>query len=317
MVRKHLKMKLIAFLAVVSVKLGLSLPPFPVSDDVWQESLKDVDGMLSKVPDEYKKFCERVLRGESEQTFSQAWQDWFLWRNFFAGQTTGLYLDIGTNDAVVISNTIFFDKCVGWQGVCFEMNKQYHPHIREKRSCQLVPNCVLGQAASVQVAGNGVGGSVVHRKSSGMPTSNNTQEKKCVGILDELNRLKLSGKTVDLLSIDIEGSEPYVLKCWPWKEIPVRVILIETNKHSLDMVDRFFHGHDYINAATLLGRARSLKAKKLGAFPLDNVYVRMPFTYPQGEPDCDAADLKQNPYCGKFERLVRKDRQSEWYCKSG
>ena len=47
-----------------------------------------------------------------EQGFAQAWQDWFLWRNFFAGQTSDLYLDIGTNQAVTISNTFFFDHCL-------------------------------------------------------------------------------------------------------------------------------------------------------------------------------------------------------------
>ena len=50
-----------------------------------------------------------VLSGSKEPGFSQAWQDWFMYRNLFAGQPSGLYVGIGTNDALAISNTAFFD----------------------------------------------------------------------------------------------------------------------------------------------------------------------------------------------------------------
>ena len=77
-------------------------------------------------PAHVRELSENVLRGSGRPGFSQAWQDWLLYRNFFAGQRTGLYVDIGTNDAVKISNTVFFDVCLGWTGVCYEPQKAYH-----------------------------------------------------------------------------------------------------------------------------------------------------------------------------------------------
>ena len=43
----------------------------------------------------------------------------------------------------------------------------------------------------------------------------------CVRFSDEIARLGFSGRTIDLLSIDIEGSESSVLRCMPWKEVDI------------------------------------------------------------------------------------------------
>ena len=42
------------------------------------------------------------------------------------------------------------------------------------------------------------------------------QVMRCVGLRESLRELKLASRTVDLLSIDIEGNEPGVLRCLPW-----------------------------------------------------------------------------------------------------
>lgn len=75
-------------------------------------------------------------------SFAQFGQDLILYHNFFAHLTRpGFYLDLGTqayltcicmtasigsNDAAELSNSLFFDKCLGWQGVCVEPNPAYH-----------------------------------------------------------------------------------------------------------------------------------------------------------------------------------------------
>ena len=309
----------------------------PISEATWEQSQQSVDAILAKAPAEHRERCERVLRGKSEQTFAQAWQDWILYRNFFAGKSDGLYLDIGTNDALSISNTFFFDKCLGWEGVCFEMDPQFYPEIRRTRTCKLVENCVLGEAATVQVQGEGAGGHVLnpHRSllSAGQDgsakgasvgsgalraTAGNgdrrrlaAHTKNCVGILDELTRLGLRGRTVDFMSIDIEGSEPLVLRCWPWDEVPVRFILIETNKHDSRIVDRFFHRHNYANIATLMGASKKTHA----GVDLDNIYARMPgLVLPGGTPNCDAADMEQNRWCAPFQVVAQRDCQAGWCC---
>jgi hypothetical protein len=121
-----------------------SLETWPrITGAAWQDSLPKVDALLARVPVKLRSRCEAVLRDtkRGDGGFSQAWQDWILYRNFFANQTEGFYLDIGANEAITISNTAFFDICLGWQGVCFEPQAQYHRRLKSERSCTLVRLC--------------------------------------------------------------------------------------------------------------------------------------------------------------------------------
>ena len=271
--------------------------PWRVTDAEWSASLSAVPSILNNVAPAYRDRCERVLRGMNEPGFSQAWQDWILYRNFFAGQRTGVYVEVGTNDAIKLSNTAFFDLCLGWRGICFEPQEMYHAKIREKRRCELVPSCVLGQPGNSSFRGTGT-----HMSAGGHVGKQSTMT--CVGLLQELQRLRI-GTSVDLLSIDIEGLEPNVLRCVPWHELNIRLVLIETNKHRLSMVDNFFHAHGYANVATLL---QGPHPKDRTATWLDNLYLRMPggpLVVPRGEPTCSHEDRQLNTFCAPFARWER------------
>ena len=50
-----------------------------------------------------------------------------------------------------------------------------------------------------------------------------------------------------------------MLKCLPWKQLDVRLVLIETNKYrDLRPVDMFFSAHGYVNASTSAIHCHSL-----------------------------------------------------------
>ena len=262
-----------------------------VSPAAWDASLLQVEARLARVPTEHRERCGRVMRGDdSQQGFSQAWQDWILYRNFFANQTDGVYVDIGANEAVSLSNTAFFDICLGWRGACFEPQERYHARIRSLRSCTLVPHCVLGRAANVTMTGKGVDRGI--KIASGDGKGN----ERCVAILDALASVSLP-TTIDLLSIDIEGAEPHVLRCMPWHKLQVRFVLIETNRHDMRLVDGFFSAHGFANVMTMWGHTSTSHR----AFPLDNLYMRHslgPLVTPRGRARCNAEDRKLNPWCG-------------------
>ena len=267
-----------------------------VTPKLWEASLEHVDARLAHVPAEDRKRCENVLRAAPQPGFAQAWQDWILYRNFFANQSEGLYLDIGSNEAITISNTAFFDVCLGWRGVCFEPQVRYHHDLVAERTCDLIPHCVLGRAANVTMTGKGGAREVVKGNIPRRGVEASTDA--CVGILHALDQLNLGGTPIDLMSIDIEGMEPDVLRCMPWKSLRVRFVLIETNKHDLRSVDAFFSAHGYANVATLFhgfGGQRYL--------PLDNLYARLPggpLITPgseHGHYKCTAEDTKFNHWC--------------------
>lgn len=99
-----------------------------------------------------RKLCHDVILGHAFLlVLSQLWQDWMIFHNIFPDRLKwgdGQYVDVGTNMPTVISNTLFFDKCLGWRGVCFEPQAQYHEEINKTRGCTLIPACVLGSNRS-------------------------------------------------------------------------------------------------------------------------------------------------------------------------
>lgn len=233
--------------------------------------------LLSHVEPEYHDRCKTILEG-GRFSFSQSWQDWLVFHRIFSHRTTwggGTYIDFGTNDPVEISNTIFFDKCLGWRGLCIEMQDTYHSAIREKRSCTLVPHCVMGVAGRVSVDGGG--GTATARLSEAGAI-------QCIGI-SELLQMHGFPARVDFMSIDIEASEPGVLRCWNFSQVSPKAILIETNKAEVSQVDLFFHRNGYSNVDTILANDAARSIARFGASPwLDNLYVRdhLPRIYPPG-----------------------------------
>ena len=90
-----------------------------------------IRSLVEHVEPEYADTCEAIFRGRA-YSFSQAWQDWTMFHHYFVheNKTTwgdGYYMDFGSNDPVVISNTLFFDKCLGWKGLCIEMQVSFSP----------------------------------------------------------------------------------------------------------------------------------------------------------------------------------------------
>jgi hypothetical protein len=79
----------------------------------------------------YQDYCLKVLDGAKTPGLGgQYSQDVFLFHNIFKAWAPrgrkGFYVESGANDPEAISSSIFFDKCLGWQGLCVEPQTQYH-----------------------------------------------------------------------------------------------------------------------------------------------------------------------------------------------
>jgi FkbM family methyltransferase len=51
---------------------------------------------------------------------SQVGQDRFLLENFFRGKRGGVFVDVGAYDGETFSNSLFFERAMGWTGLCIE-----------------------------------------------------------------------------------------------------------------------------------------------------------------------------------------------------
>ena len=170
--------------------------------------------------------CKRILLAEGERPGNSQWgQDAFLFFNLFkywpmAGKR-GFYVDSGANDARVISNTWFFDRCLGWRGLCVEPNPQYHAGILANRSCTLVPECISSAHETLNFHRDGVLGEVTKQEAG----TNNVVATQCSPLADMLKLANAS--SVDLWSLDVEGFEMTVLKTLNFSATPISVILVE------------------------------------------------------------------------------------------
>jgi len=152
-----------------------------------------------------------------------------------------------------------------------------------------------------------------------------------------------AGTRIDLLSIDIEGMEPEVLRCFPFADLGVHAVLIETDKarppqqgsHTvptcaslkqagdLREVDRFFHRHGFVNEQTFT--SGYLPNGLRYANWLDNLFVRRrrpavrpPWTYNASEKVVGTRVGSLRPWtiprqCSKEDYLARAQWCAPWH----
>ena len=186
----------------------------------WLPTFKSADP-------QYQDVCTRILLAEGERPGNSQWgQDAFIFFNIFKywpmSGKRGFYVDSGANDAREISNTWFFDRCLGWKGLCVEPNPQYHAGIRANRSCTLVPECISASHETVNFHRNGVLGEVTKATTG---SSSDVVATQCSPLAD---MLKLANRsTVDFWSLDVEGYEMTVLKAINYTATPISILLVE------------------------------------------------------------------------------------------
>jgi len=242
-----------------------------------------IEARITLIDPKYRSLCREILLNNGSNsmplTISQAQQDWFLYHNYFRTMTQpGAYLDLGSNDARELSNTFFFDKCLGWKGVCVEPNPMYEAGYKD-RSCRLLKNCVWKSRKIMRFHHAETTGGI---KGDVQPNSNGTTVQ-CITIEDILRENSdilgspdengALGTNLNYVSFDAEGSEPEVLSCLDFQifsstnKFP-RVWSIETNKDSIP------NGLRIIDASMNLGGfTKVLPLLQYDASFLDDLYV--------------------------------------------
>lgn len=74
--------------------------------------------------------------------YSQCKQDKFVNERFFKNYQEGVFVDIGAHNGMTYSNTYFFEKELGWKGICIEPMPERFAELRGCRSCICVQGCI-------------------------------------------------------------------------------------------------------------------------------------------------------------------------------
>jgi FkbM family methyltransferase len=174
--------------------------------------------------------------------FSQIGQDKILNEEVFNGATNGVFCDVGAHDGMSSSNSIFFEKSLGWTGVCVEADPKHLNVLQENRSCHIVSAAAYDRDGEVTFTSNvgytdmlsGIDQAYndAHRDriqkelaEHGGTSSKITVPCKRLSTIFE----KLEMPVVDYLSIDTEGSELSVLQGIDFDKVKINCIDFEVN----------------------------------------------------------------------------------------
>ena len=171
----------------------------------------------------------------------------------------GFYIDAGANHWAALSNTLFYDKCLGWQGICLEPDPQYARGFKENRSCTHFLECVSNTDEVRKFTFDGVDGHV--------GGSDELSDKvRCRSLSGFLNAAGAASTMVDFLSLDVEGFEMTVLQSGvPFHQI--RLILMENFWLSTRSSDYFLNQAGYVKFAQMAIDALFLRREHSTWYP--------------------------------------------------
>jgi FkbM family methyltransferase len=171
----------------------------------------------------------------------------------------GVFVDIGANDGVTISNTLYFEKELGWSGLAVEPIPSACAKLRANRRCHVLNACISdreGTAEFLEIDGRaGMLSGLVHkydkqhlrridRTLKRLGGGKRTIKVECIRFAAALSRYHIT--RVDFLSLDTEGGELDILQDIDFSAIPVRAISVENNYFTFairDYLGRFGFQH--------------------------------------------------------------------------
>jgi FkbM family methyltransferase len=172
---------------------------------------------------------------------SQVGQDQFVYENFFKNHKEGVYVDIGAHNGVKFSNTLFFEKELGWKGICIEPIPEVFAELQKNRSAVCIQGCVSNQAGTsrfLRIKGPSemLSGLVDKYDSKHLERIDRSLSRKgskesfdvtCYLFNDLMEKNGIDH--IDFLSLDVEGGEYDILSTIDFSKIQIGVIAVENN----------------------------------------------------------------------------------------
>lgn len=202
--------------------------------------------------------------------------DWFVYAAIFnekwhiANSHQPQYLDIGAKHPRNHSKTWFLDRCLRWNGLCFEPNSYFWNDLKEQRSCQLhtttcAPDRNIGNSSAFATPLNSSADAArkASQSSSGHQLSRNCRDDirdiSCRGsqfVIEEYSRQNdemahdSHNKKLhfDLMVMDSACEELFVLKGIDWNRTEIDVLLTSRD----DAIAEFLETKDYEHFSEIL-----------------------------------------------------------------
>lgn len=206
------------------------------------------------------------LSGSESQFYSQCKQDAYLYEHIFKDKPNGVFVDIGANDGITLSNTYFFEKQMGWTGICIEPIPEIFARLKSNRNCICIQGCIADKAGTqsfLRVRSPAYGTEMLSGiidKYDQRHIQRIQKEVKRTGGSTEILSVPCYTLTqlliehnihhVDYLSLDTEGGELDILKSIDFSKIDIDVIDVENNYRS-HAFQQLLEPYGYKKIATL------------------------------------------------------------------
>lgn len=163
------------------------------------------------------------------------------------------FIDLAANDALELSNTLKLE-ADGWRGLCIEPNPIYWFRLAH-RKCDIVGAFVGGhdlELVDVSLANEELGGIIGKEMDNKRRNSKSLSESRyTVSLLTVFKDFRVP-KTIDYMSLDIEGAETLVMQSFPFDEYIVKFLTIERPKPELQALLKS-HGYKLVQMLVYWG----------------------------------------------------------------
>jgi FkbM family methyltransferase len=158
---------------------------------------------------------------------SQIGQD--AWVRSVIGDGPGFFVELGACDGIEYSNTLFFERELGWKGVCIEPNNDYFARLKKNRRCH-VSNALVSDVSGVEkeFAMTGAAGGILDENAGPFTRGGRVVCKTTTtleAVLDDVGAPSI----IDYLSLDVEGHELAILSTFPFHKYKFRCMTVEHN----------------------------------------------------------------------------------------
>jgi hypothetical protein len=161
--------------------------------------------------------------------YSQIGQDRWV-QSVLGDKYNGYFVELGACDGVKYSNTLFFERERGWNGICIEPNDLYLPSLRSNRSCSISNELIYsveGHELNFSLSEEASG---VLDENAGPFTRRDHVVKKRTTTLERVLESAKAPYIMDYLSLDVEGQEYNILSTFPFHKYAFRCMTVEHNE---------------------------------------------------------------------------------------
>ncbi|MBT6392519.1 MAG: FkbM family methyltransferase [Nitrosomonadales bacterium] len=202
---------------------------------------------------QYLKYVSKITPNlKLKRTFSQHGQE-YLVLMLLGNIKSGYFVEFGAIDGITNSNSYYFEKILGWNGILAEPAKRWHENLKYNRAVHIETDCVFSESnltLEFVETGKWRGGNTLIKHLNSDNKNRIISEKysvRTISLNDLLDKFD-APRHIDFLSIDTEGSELEIIRGFNFSEYSFSVICIEHNEliEKRDAIRSILEKNEYV-----------------------------------------------------------------------